>query len=429
MESVYKKDAQTGFYNGLRDISYGQMAEGMPSCPDCKCPIRQFATKRYNRVINRAVMDESLKRFHLATNAKLEPLRGRLVGLGDELASSRQATIVTLRDAPAKHSVLFNRWTVAQGLEKNIKNLRLRTLSEAYPLKRISDAVMCSHKVKEQEGPLNKPNIQATQTLPREQVSDHVLSLTARLLELMVQEVYLTDMCAILQGIGSKERPVSSTEIENCLSKHGLHCKGLDEFLTECTSFIEQAEGSKMPRLLINGIICYARLSNWAQVAGVTIVSTLEEPVKDKRSNETQRYSETAKDLIERAFELVEQLGSPQYMQPLVEELQRLKEGTKYENVSAEELDSIKLAMVSGSGGITTHSGHWYNCVNGHPVCDFCFDEETFTNFPQFAIGECGMPMEEASCPECGAHIGGRNHRPVDGVTRAREMEDEDELD
>ena len=33
------------------------------------------------------------------------------------------------------------------------------------------------------------------------------------------------------------------------------------------------------------------------------------------------------------------------------------------------------------------------------------------------------MPMEEARCPECGAPIGGHDHRPVAGVSRAVGME------
>jgi len=81
--------------------------------------------------------------------------------------------------------------------------------------------------------------------------------------------------------------------------------------------------------------------------------------------------------------------------------------GQWYEKVTDEELAAIKLAMVSGPRGIATHSGHWYNCVNGHP----------------FAIGECGMPMELARCPECDAPIGGQYHTSVEGVTRAELME------
>mgnify|MGYP004503096781 CR=1 FL=1 len=39
-----------------------------------------------------------------------------------------------------------------------------------------------------------------------------------------------------------------------------------------------------------------------------------------------------------------------------------------YEDVTKEEIEAIKRAMLSSRGGIATHSGHWYNCVNGHPV-------------------------------------------------------------
>jgi hypothetical protein len=39
-----------------------------------------------------------------------------------------------------------------------------------------------------------------------------------------------------------------------------------------------------------------------------------------------------------------------------------------HEEVTADELAAIKAAMVGGPGGIATHSGHWYNCQNGHPV-------------------------------------------------------------
>lgn len=52
-------------------------------------------------------------------------------------------------------------------------------------------------------------------------------------------------------------------------------------------------------------------------------------------------------------------------------------------------------------------TGHWYTCQNGHP----------------FTVGECGMPMEQVRCPECEAPIGGRDHRPAEGVRRAEEMD------
>ncbi|XP_058417797.1 E3 ubiquitin-protein ligase RNF213 isoform X3 [Diceros bicornis minor] len=41
----------------------------------------------------------------------------------------------------------------------------------------------------------------------------------------------------------------------------------------------------------------------------------------------------------------------------------------------------------------------WYTCPNGHPC----------------SVGECGMPMEQSSCVDCGALIGGINHQPKQG--------------
>ena len=39
----------------------------------------------------------------------------------------------------------------------------------------------------------------------------------------------------------------------------------------------------------------------------------------------------------------------------------------------------------------------WYKCPNGH----------------LYVVGECGGPMQQGICPECGADIGGRAHIPA----------------
>nr|XP_044602039.1 E3 ubiquitin-protein ligase RNF213 isoform X2 [Equus asinus] len=55
------------------------------------------------------------------------------------------------------------------------------------------------------------------------------------------------------------------------------------------------------------------------------------------------------------------------------------------------------LAQARGWRGL--EGVRWYTCPNGHPC----------------SVGECGMPMEQSSCVDCGAPIGGINHRPKDG--------------
>jgi len=52
-----------------------------------------------------------------------------------------------------------------------------------------------------------------------------------------------------------------------------------------------------------------------------------------------------------------------------LEDIQRLLRREWYEDVTEEEIRAIKSAILSGPMGIATHSGHWYNCQNGHSVC------------------------------------------------------------
>ena len=51
--------------------------------------------------------------------------------------------------------------------------------------------------------------------------------------------------------------------------------------------------------------------------------------------------------------------------------------------------------------------GHWFKCPQGHI----------------YAIGECGGAMVRGKCPECGAVIGGANHRLEEGNELAPEMD------
>ncbi|CAH0486768.1 unnamed protein product [Peronospora farinosa] len=83
--------------------------------------------------------------------------------------------------------------------------------------------------------------------------------------------------------------------------------------------------------------------------------------------------------------------------------VQRAKNVTFYQNVSMEEMKTIKLAMETEFQG----SGHWYRCINGH----------------SYSIGECGMAMEQTYCPECGALVGGVNHSFVEGTVLDEQMD------
>ena len=82
-----------------------------------------------------------------------------------------------------------------------------------------------------------------------------------------------------------------------------------------------------------------------------------------------------------------------------------LHESTFYSLVTSDEMRDVVAAMAREFRG----TGHWYRCVNGHP----------------FTVGECGMPMQETKCPQCGAPVGGQSHRAAEGVTHANDLEQE----
>ncbi|XP_007886821.2 LOW QUALITY PROTEIN: E3 ubiquitin-protein ligase rnf213-alpha [Callorhinchus milii] len=51
----------------------------------------------------------------------------------------------------------------------------------------------------------------------------------------------------------------------------------------------------------------------------------------------------------------------------------------------------------------------WYTCSNGHDCL----------------VGECGRPIEESTCPDCGVRIGGTRHTPLQGFTLQPNRSDE----
>jgi hypothetical protein len=126
----------------------------------------------------------------------------------------------------------------------------------------------------------------------------------------------------------------------------------------------------------------------------------------------SQSPPEVAEELSQHCRAALDQAQSlcdarPAQTRGLAEEIDGVKKmldgATFYTAVTSEERMAVIQAMAREFRG----TGHWYHCPNGHP----------------FTIGECGGAMQLATCPECGAPVGGQNHRTVEGVTRATDLE------
>lgn len=85
-------------------------------------------------------------------------------------------------------------------------------------------------------------------------------------------------------------------------------------------------------------------------------------------------------------------------MPEIVARAKRLKEEiANNSKVLKEVLAAMDEGQIDWNFGGGGGSGHWYECPNGHP----------------YFIGECGGAMVTATCNECGADIGGADHRVV----------------
>ncbi|KAJ5817143.1 hypothetical protein N7447_009376 [Penicillium robsamsonii] len=390
---VYTRD-KDGKFEGLRDVS-SSLASAIPSCPDCKQPIRQFVTKRYNRVVNRAVMDETYKRFLAKGRIDLEDLESRLNDIEDRLNSKRVLLLDWNAELQFKglYAACARLGTEASTLSKTME-------AENQPMKRLMDAITICQKPQSDEIASLSSRIEAINLATRE--PDNQITLGARLIHIKAREVTLGHKFKVIE---SNKNPAQARLTFTNLSSIST------QVLKDCRDLITQADERSLYRIVITATISFAKIAHldaWYRRT-YPAETTLDLHPKESYTHpeEPEYCTETIRDLLTAAVKLCDGLGNCPELQEQVQEMIRLYEGPRYETVTLKELQSIKTAMVSGRRGIATHSGHWYNCVNGHP----------------FAIGECGMPMEQARCPECGAPIGGQNHTAVAGVSRAREME------
>ncbi|KAF2450310.1 NFX1-type zinc finger-containing protein 1 [Karstenula rhodostoma CBS 690.94] len=404
MADVYTSD-RVGQINGLADIS-GSFAGKIPQCPDCQAPVRQYVTQRYNRVINRAVIDELSKRFLVHGQVGLRELKQRVDDIETELEGSR-AEITTGNPSPRLALIIG-----ARAAEDRFKADRVKMIQGRYksPSKLGNDITMFLRKVADRHQPAQKLHeatvhaMAAKRSMPldkafasleiNEQVPmverDRRVVLGGRILQIRTHSMILEDKFCIAKAISN------DADIK---LPGGMPAALTSAFLKSCKAMITESTAANIPKLAVEASLYFANIARRYQSSGL--------PDERDRAKATE-YTAEAKALLENALESCKKpFQNADKLSVAVEESLKLLRRSWYEDVTADELAMIKAAMVSDPKGIMTHSGHWYNCTNGHP----------------FAIGECGMPMERARCPECGARIGGSNHTAEAGVTRAVNME------
>lgn len=378
---VYTTSPKTGEFSGLKEPSD---VFPVPKCPDCKRPVQQHATRRYNRVVNNAIMNETSKRFLVKGMADLQKL---------EQSIDKAESALSLRARPAKVAVLK---PILQQRQKDLRELAIKSLKftiataeEQQPARKLFDVILDARARRPLNDQLADLSLEGGTQRP---MPEYGVILGGRLARIKIQAIVLSDQLSFFRtDLPEGERAAFVRELSaSCESFFAMY----DGLINDCTA-------QTLPRYAVLGTIAYARVAKAMQT------SVFRSAMEDKDVLKTR--VETAKQQLQDAVRLCDApFEGSKDLKASVENVLEIFSKEWHEEVTAEELKAIKKAMVSGPGGIASHSGHWYTCVNGHV----------------FAIGECGMPMEEAKCAECGARIGGRNHSMVDGMSRARNMEE-----
>jgi hypothetical protein len=362
MTEVYTSDGYGGF-TGLKDIS-AVLAQSIPRCPDCQCPVRQYATQRYNRVINRAVLDEMSKRFLVSGREDLWELEQQIVGLEQSFEAGRSEIIRSIHQAKTHFTanltaaktfeitkLLKERHEQSRKIERAIQKFRDKVADKHQPAQKLHEAIItAARKAAIDQLMADLTFVDIVPALAR----DRQVILGGRMVQIRTEYIVLNDKFGIVQAL--KSTPAgASINIPG-----GAPDRLATLFFQTCRNVIEDCHVENLPKLAVEASLFYARIARSFESFSHSVKTGL-----DKAAD----YVKTAKELLDKAQELCRQpFQNVEILRGAVEESRSLLRKEWYEEVTAEEVSAIKSAMVSGREGIATHSGHWYNCENGHPV-------------------------------------------------------------
>ena len=364
MEEVYVID-EYGDYTGLRDVSI-ELARSIPRCPDCQRPIRQHSTHRYNRVVNRAVIDEMSKRFLIDGQHELRDLEQQIVELEESLETTRakfmkfigqEISTLSIAITPAEaleiEKELKDRQAMSTRLQKTIQSFCNKVADKHQPTQKLHDATV--HAARQRSIEELMDTLAVVDAVPAVPLDRRVTS-GGQIAQIKVEQVVLMYQFALLHSLRSS---TSNTSIK---VPGGNPSQLAKPFFRVCEVFINDCTSQNLPKLSVEARIYYARVAHSYQSYCRSNMTDIDNAAK--HVNIAKTVLEKAKEMCTQPFQNARILGDA------VEEMMKLLGREGYEMVTPEELAAIKAAMVSGPRGIATHSGHWYNCANGHPVSE-----------------------------------------------------------
>ncbi|RTE80560.1 hypothetical protein BHE90_004938 [Fusarium euwallaceae] len=378
--------------------------KGVKVCAICRGPLRNIS--RYGRIVRRAMLDEATKKFISWSNAEYLSLAGGLL-VEQEKLSSMGPTALRAGNADATGNL-----TLPSSRQRQLERLKDYVTTRRYDaiIKFRNRVQSYAKKVRKDEQPFQRVAELVRHTnlhhgTGSEFRYDQAIiqvkgSLLASTLLLKCDVLILSDFVGLLLHQRSE---VTKPDVK-------LNLSG---FLLDCESLIQLAHSTVYPREEAQGHIFCAQLcalsrsiapSPPPQAIATQAPTELPLSTTAKKPATLDELRELGLGHVKQARKLLDDNPSIDALKGDIDAVEETLNGGVYRPVTAEELREVYMA----STGELSGTGHWYTCQNGHP----------------FTINNCGMAMEEAACPECGARIGGRNHVSVEGVRHAAEIEE-----
>lgn len=337
-------------------------------CPTCRGSLRSIS--RYGRIVRRGLLDETTKKFIAWSSGRLNDLVKEFAAVEESLEGANPT--------PQKNQEV---------VQVDCSKQRKKYISAMCDALSIDSRYSLLKKIR------GKLEFHLKQVAKEEQPYQRV----ANLMRFVGKQKYETEvqMTSYLKTLGVLLRcdllvlsKYLSRISDRVASVAGL---SLNSFTGDCKTLVSLARDKRLPRNEAEGFILCARF--YAVV-----------PDSEQSSTTTaETHRELGEEQLRLAEEVIEKSPSAKALQPELDMVQKALRGSFYSSVSKEE----RLAVYKAMSGEFMGTGHWYTCEQGHP----------------FTVGECGMPMQLAQCPECGAAVGGQEHRPAEGVQRDNDME------
>ncbi|KAL1891202.1 hypothetical protein Sste5346_007836 [Sporothrix stenoceras] len=422
-------------------------------CPHCRGSLRDVA--RYGRIVRRAVLDESTKRFINWARQKHGDLAQKLMAHKSQLEDDKAGKLYLMRhrgtdDGKGKTKKSFAIKTrsnlVAELLmstdasrhesllvtRNEIARFCAQVTADEQPFRRVADLVQFAHNRRAASSTEGGSDFHFDESVIQIGSSLHATVLLMRFdIHALECAVYALEKLTEVDKVHARirgHRIIAQDSVDSFTAAIQIIAKAFkaDRFIALLNEFDATTAAAKLAKYTqqeVAGAICSAHLcivlwkladfagddDNGAKdketaVPGLTTneavgsVSSSTALSRNKLKELAGRYVDTARKLLEASPSSTDLFGTE------VDHLETaLTNFVEYQPVTAAEMQAVYQAMAAKFHG----TGHWYTCANGHP----------------FTVGECGMPMEQTRCPECGATVGGLNHSPAEGVARAVDIE------